>query len=254
MTAAVPARHALLVNPNSSAATTALMLDAARPHLPPGWTLRGTQAATGPAMITDAPALHAAADEVVRLAAAATDADAILVAAFGDPAVARLRAMLRIPVMGIGEAAMREAAAGNARWGIATTTPDLVAGIEALVRSLHLGGRFTGIRVTPGHPLALAADPARQAAALADAAAASMDRDGAERVVIGGGPLSASATVLRERFGPRVVAPVPAAARWLARALESGTGSRNTVGTGSRDAVETHGGGSHGHAGNGRNA
>ena len=213
------ARTVLLLNPNSSAATTALMLDAAAPHLPPGLLLRGTQAAHGPGMIVDAAALAASAVEVVRIGTAARGVAAVVVAAFGDPGVARLRALLDIPVIGIGEAALREAAAAG-RFGIATTTPGLLASIEAMVRALGLEPGFTGVRMAEGDPLALAADPARQAAALAEAAEACLHQDGAAAVVIGGGPLSGAAAALQGRFGPRLVAPVPAAMRQVARTLE----------------------------------
>jgi Asp/Glu/hydantoin racemase len=154
--------------------------------------------------------------EVVRIGTAeASNADAIIVAAFGDPGVRRLRAMLSIPVIGIGAAAMREAAAGGRRFGIATTTPRLVRSIEACVRGLGLDGMFTGVRVPGGDPLTLAADPAAQEAALAAAATACIEVDGADSVIIGGGPLSETAARLRRRFGIAIVEPVPAAIRWV---------------------------------------
>ena len=191
-----------------------MMLTVARPLLVPGVTLRGLGAATGAAMIVDEAALVAGAAEVVRIGLAeAANADAIVVAAFGDPGVAALRVALGIPVIGIGEAAMREAAAGGRRFGIATTTPLLVRSIEAHVRGLGLGGTFTGVRVPVGDPLTLAANPAEQEAALAAAARACIDVDGAEAVIVGGGPLSEAAARLQRWFGDAIVEPVPAAMR-----------------------------------------
>ena len=145
--------------------------------------------------------------------AEAADADAIVVAAVADPGAQRLRALLSIPIIGIGEAAMREAAAGGRRFGIATTTPRLVRSIEACVRGLGLSAAFTGVRVPAGDPLTLAGDPAAQEDALAAAATACIEMDGAEAVIIGGGPLSATAARLRRRFGLAIVEPVPAAMR-----------------------------------------
>ena len=43
-----------------------------------------------------------------------------------------------------------------------------------------------------------------------------LERDGARVVVIGGGPLSGAAARLGRQFGPRIIAPVPAAMRGLA--------------------------------------
>lgn len=210
-------RTILLINPNTSPATTALMLAAATPHLPPGLTLRGVQASHGPAMITDAAALTASAKEVIRLGTEAHDVAAIIVAAFGDPGAAQLRATLPIPVIGIGESALREAAAIG-RFGIATTTPGLADPIRAMVDRLGLTPTFTGLRIPKDDPLTVAANPARQTEALAEAVEACL-ADGAATVVIGGGPLSGAATELHARFGTRVIAPLPAAMRTLSYVL-----------------------------------
>ena len=204
----------LLINPNTSARTTEMMLAAALPLLPDGMTMRGVQAAASAAMILDEDALEAASREVARIGMLEAErADAIIAAAFGNPGAAQLREQLAIPVVGIGEAAIRGAAVGGRRFGIATTTPRLVRAIEASVRSLGLEGCFTGIRVPGADPLILAASPAEQDAALALAATQCIELDGAEAVVIGGGPLSATATRLRGRFQTEIVEPVPAAMR-----------------------------------------
>ncbi len=212
----------LLINPNSSARTTEMMLAVARPLLPADMLLRGATAATGPAMILDEAALAASAEEVVRIALAeAARADAIIVSAFGNPGAARLRELLPVPVVGIGEAAILEAAADGARFGIATTTPDLVRAIEACIRDLGLQEQFSGIRLSDAHPLSLAADPEAQDEALATAATACIEQDGAQAVVIGGGPLSDTAARLRRRFPTPIVEPVPAAVRMLLREIAS---------------------------------
>lgn len=213
----------LLINPNTSTRSTEMMLAVARPLLPPGITLRGATAARGPAMIVDEPALAAAAAEVVRIGRAeAAQVDAIVVSAFGNPGAAELREAVPVPVVGIGEAAVRAAAAHGARFGIATTTPGLVRSIETGVRDLGLGDRFSGVRVPEGDPLALADDPPLQDQALAEAAIACFEQDGAQTVVIGGGPLSDAAARLRARFRDRIVEPVPAAIRLLLDQLTHG--------------------------------
>ncbi len=213
----------LLINPNTSARSTEMMLSVARPLLPPGIILRSMTAATGPAMILDEAALAGSAEEVVRIGVAeAAQVDAIIVSAFGNPGAERLRTLLPIPVIGIGEAAILEAAADGSRFGIATTTPDLVRAIEACIRDLGLQGQFSGVRVPDADPLALAADPEAQEEALAAAAIACIEQDGARTVVIGGGPLSDTAARLRRRFPTSIVEPVPAAVRLLLERIASG--------------------------------
>ena len=206
----------LLINPNTSERSTEMMLAVARPLLPQGVTIRGISASRGDPMILDDAALEGAAEEVVRIGMVHADAlEAIIVAAFGNPGASELRALLSVPVIGIGEAAVQEAAAGGRRFGIATTTPGLVRSIEDGVRRLGLNGAFTGVRVPDDNPIRLAANPADQDDALAEAAAQCIDLDGAEAVVIGGGPLSDTAARLRRRFQAAIIEPVPAAVRCL---------------------------------------
>ena len=210
----------LLINPNTSARSTDMMVSVAQPLLPAGVSIVGTSATRGPAMILDEDTLADAAAEVVRIGTErAKDCAAIIVAAFGNPGASRLREILAIPVVGIGEAAIRDAACGGRRFGIVTTTPNLVRSIQAAVRDLGLAGSYTGVRVPAGDPLAFAANPTAQDAALAEAASACIEIDGAEAVVIGGGPLSDTAARLRTRFTNAIVEPVPAAIQALMRQL-----------------------------------
>jgi allantoin racemase len=212
----------LLLNPNTSARSLTMMLAVASPLLPSGIAIKGVSATHGATMIVNEAGLRASAAEVVRLGLeAAADVSAIVVAAFGDPGVASLRDRLDMPVIGIGEASIIEAAAGARRFGIATTTPALVGAIERFVEVLALGRWFTGVRVPEADPLVLAADAPRQEAALARAVADCFALDGADAVVVGGGPLSSAAQALRVRFGDRIIEPVPAAIRAVCRLLRT---------------------------------
>lgn len=213
----------LLINPNTSRQTTELMARQARACLPAGMLLLTATAQRGDAMITDEAGLRLAEQEVLRLglefahSAGAAPARAIIVAAFGNPGLDALRAALPpgVAACGIGEAAMRAAATaadqGPRRFGIATTTPGLEASIAASVNALGLMPQFTGTRIAPGEPLALAADPALQCERLALAVAQCIEQDGAQAVVIGGGPLSEAALWLAPRFAQPVLSPVVAA-------------------------------------------
>ncbi|MEV6331240.1 aspartate/glutamate racemase family protein [Streptomyces sp. NPDC051909] len=260
----------VLVNPNTSAATTRMMTGIARRALAgTGLRVRGVTAAAGPPMLTDPAALRAAAPHVVAAAhqaVAGGDCAALIVAAFGDPGVPELRAMpgpvpvpapgqllvpvpvpgpvpasasgpvpvpvpgpapgpvsvpvpTPVPVVGIGEAALAEAAAGGRRFGIATTTPRLAGSLDAQVARLGLSSSYTGARFTTGAPELLAARPESLLVALETAVRACVVRDGAEAVVIGGGPLGEAADALQSRLAVPVVAPIPAACRRIADAL-----------------------------------
>ncbi|MEX0167573.1 aspartate/glutamate racemase family protein [Streptomyces sp. LMG1-1-1.1] len=220
----------VLINPNTSTATTATMTTIARrtlAHLlgadgPGARTLavRGVTVSRGPGMLTDPEALRAAAPEVLAAGLRAVgdgDCAALLVAAFGDPGLEELRAATGLPVVGLGEAALAEAAAGGTPFGIATTTPLLADAITARVTALGLADRYTGLRLTAGAPERLSADPALLLDRLERAVRACVERDGARAVVIGGGPLGEAAEELRARCAIPVVAPIPAAIRAITR-------------------------------------
>ena len=203
----------LLINPNTSAATTAVMVGIARGAAPAGVMITGATVAAGVPLITDEDALAAAADAVAAWAATldATGWDGVIVAAFGDPGLAALRQLLPVPVTGIGEAGMAEAAEGGRRFAVATTTPLLAAAIGRAAAGY--GPLFRGVRLTPGDPAALTSDPAALLRALERCCADAVELDGAEAVVIGGGPLAAAARTIALRLAVPVIEPVPAAVR-----------------------------------------
>ena len=218
-------KQVLLINPNTSGETTAMMVAIARTCVPDDVAVIGATATRGPAMITTAAALAAAADEVVEIGIReGGGASGIIVGAFGDPGLAALKRIVSIPAVGICEAAMIEAAAGGRRFGVATVTPDLAEPITERARDLGLAHLFTGIRLTPGDPVALASDPVRLQQCLAEAVATCFDDDRAEAVIIGGGPLGQAATALAQSFRQPVIAPIPSAVRRLLTVLEKPSG------------------------------
>ncbi|MGJ4949035.1 aspartate/glutamate racemase family protein [Bradyrhizobium sp. HKCCYLS20291] len=211
----------LLINPNSSAETTAMMVSIAAACCAGRAEVVGATATRAPAMITDGAALAASAAEVIEVGRAhLAHCDGIIVAAFGDPGAAELRRACPLPVVGIGEASMREAGAGGRRFGVATVTPALVSSIADAADRLGLSAQFTGTRLTPGDPTVLAADPARLATALAEAVRGCI-ADGADAVIIGGGPLAQAADQLQPQFAVPIIKPIAAAVSQLLQLLSA---------------------------------
>jgi Asp/Glu/hydantoin racemase len=202
----------LLINPNSNVATTTMMVAIAKAAATASFEILGATATRAPQMIVSADALDAAAPEVGEIARAHQEScDGIIVSAFGDPGLAGIKAAMRLPAVGIGESAMLAAAENGRRFGVATTTPLLKAKIDALPNALGLQARYTGTRFAEGDPQELMRDPARLRAALAGAVEACIARDGAEAVIIGGGPLGEAARELQPMFTVPVIAPIPSA-------------------------------------------
>jgi Asp/Glu/hydantoin racemase len=182
----------------------------------PAISVTGITATRSPPMILTAEQLAAAADEVIEIGVReAQNYSGIVISAFGDPGIVRLLQNVGIPVVGICEGAMIEASAGNRRFGVATVTPDLAIPIAGRAHDLNLDHLYTGIRLTPGDPFALTQDPERLRDSLAIAVSECLEKDSAEAVIIGGGPLGQAAIELAPMFREPVIAPIPAAMRRL---------------------------------------
>jgi allantoin racemase len=209
-------KNVLLINPNTSRATTAMMVRIAQASSTRDLAVTGATATRGPAMIVTAEQLAAAAFEVIEIGIRqARKVSGIVVGAFGDPGLEPLRSSVAVPVVGLCEASMLEAAAGGRRFGVATVTPELAAPIQDRVRDLNLLHLYTGIRLTLGDPIALAADAARLEDGLRRVVAECFEIDHAEAVIIGGGPLGQAAIALARSFSRPIIAPIPAAMRRL---------------------------------------
>ncbi|WP_311220894.1 MULTISPECIES: aspartate/glutamate racemase family protein [unclassified Acidovorax] len=220
----------LLINPNTSEATTRMMADIVRAHLHVDVVVRGVTARTGVPMIVNHAELVDSAHQVRTCwAEAGSGWDGVIVACFGDPGVAWLRQQTDAPVTGIGEAAMRDAADAGRRFGVATTTPGLAADIAACALRLGLAESYSGVRATAQEPHQLVAQPAELQAALAQAVAACIDQDGAQAVVIGGGPLGQAALALAPLFSQALVSPLVSAAHWMQQQLAGAQLHRETI-------------------------
>ncbi|WP_208544836.1 aspartate/glutamate racemase family protein [Rathayibacter festucae] len=217
-------RTVVVVNPNTSVATTRLLVAVARDAVR-GEDVRvvGETVAQGPSIITTPSALSAAAVHVVTAARRAVllhAPDAIVVAAFGDPGAAEAAEATGLPVVGIGAAAVRAASAGGRRFAIATTTGRLEPVLRALVADAGSLDAYAGCFLTAS-PAEELEDPDRLHGELR-AAVLQAQAAGAEAVIIGGGPLSAAAERLAAEFAGvlPIVEPIRAA---VAEALAATT-------------------------------
>src|ERR1041385_2453978 len=131
-----------------------MMVEIARANSPRDLSVIGVTAQRAPRMIVTPEQLADAAAEVIQIGSReAAKVSGIIIGAFGDPGLQALRKEVSIPVVGLCEASMLEAAAGGHRFGVATVTPDLAASIESRAHDLGLGRLYTGIRLTHGDPV-----------------------------------------------------------------------------------------------------
>ena len=216
----------VLINPNSNTEATKSMADLARLETKGVARVVERTNRNAPALLTTPQDMIDATPGVVAIgveAAKDNETAAIIVSAFSDPGLEELREQVDIPVFGIGEEVFYEAARGNRKFGIVTVTPDekLIDSFRQKAQSLGYEDLYRGVRVTPGDPKELVKSPEKLDAALARAVEESVEKDSAKAVIMGGGPLSASALRLQSQFDVPLVVAVNAAARSAVKAIQS---------------------------------
>ena len=186
----------LILNPNTSAAVTTRLLGHAQAHLASRAlarpvTLLATTAQLGASYIASeasyAIAGHAALDAWARFARSGGQADALLLGCFGDPGVAALREVTGLPVIGLAEAALRQAVR-HGRVAVVTGGLAWVPMLQRLARSLGLGQVLVGVHAVAPSGAELAANPAAALALLAQACRSAAR--GADALILGGAGLA----------------------------------------------------------------
>lgn len=197
--------HLLLINPNISASVSALIEAEAQRSASPGTTVEVLTAPFGVAYIeTRFEALIGAYAAAQLAAEHHARADAVVVAAFGDPGLAGLREALPCPVTGLSEAALMSACLLGQRFSIVAISSRIRAWYRETVAYNGLSSRLASIRGLD-EPLAdigtVQADQGERLVALAERC---VREDGADVIVLAGAPLAGLARTL----GPRLPVPV----------------------------------------------
>jgi Asp/Glu/hydantoin racemase len=209
----------LVVNSNTTDAVTDRIAAAARAVASPGTSVEAVSAPFGlPLIVTRADWLVAGPATLAALAARRGTYDAAVIACFGDPGLDAAKELLDVPVLGISEAAFHAAAMLGRRFGVVSFTAALRPMFEDCLAHHGMAARCAGFRMGPP----FAGDPGRVAEERLDLLAAlcaeSVEQDGAEAVILAGGPLAGLAPVLQPRVAVPLVDGTQAAVR-LAEAL-----------------------------------
>lgn len=204
----------LLLNPNTSADVTELMLATARPAASPGTELIGATAPRGvPYIANEAEALIGGAVALELIAEHAGEVDAAIIAAFGDPGLAGARELFDLPVVGLAEAAMLTACMLGRRFAIVTFARALLPWYRNCVEAHGLASRCAAIRALEGGFGALTVVGHEKEAALVELARRTVEEDGADVLIFAGAPLSGLAGRVAERVTAPIVDQVAAAVR-----------------------------------------
>lgn len=116
--------------------------------------------------------------------------DAVLLACFGDPGLFALREIASVPVIGLAEASMNEAAKSAARFSIVTGGPRWAPMLYRLAEALGFAESLVSVRTLALTGVQIAADPDAAIQQLADECRKAAEVDGAEAVILGGAGLA----------------------------------------------------------------
>jgi Asp/Glu/hydantoin racemase len=202
-----------LINANTTQAVTELIEKHSRAALGDGVEIRAVTAAFGAAYISSeaayAVAGHAALDCLERHAAGC---DAVLIACFGDPGLHALREASVVPVIGMAEACMREAASAG-RFSIVTGGAAWAPILRRLAFSLQLNELLASVRTLPADALEISRHPQKFSALLLSEIEKAKSEDGAKTVIIGGAALAGVAAKLSGAAGVPLIDSVECGAR-----------------------------------------
>lgn len=205
----------LIINPNTSQQVTQMLHGHLRDRLPQDWSLDCCTARFGGAYISSETGYAIAAHAVLDAwAAAGEGAGRIFIGCFGDPGLEALREASGLPVIGLAEAAMLEAAA-KGRFAIVTGGERWRAILQRRAQAAGVAERLAGIHILQETGAELLADPVRALALLDAASREVVGSTGAEVVLIGGAALAGMGEALAACLPFPVIDNVSAAARAL---------------------------------------
>ncbi len=197
----------LVLNANATQAITDIVAAEARRAARPDTEIVAVTSRAGPPFIASRADNEAAVAPALAEAQRHADCDAVLIAASSDPGLATLRAALRVPVVGMTEAAAYTACMLGGRFGMLVFGSANLPIYREVIERYGLGGRLMGVELLELPPLAdfIAAGGTSTAldAPIAAAAQRLVDQ-GADAVLL---PSAALAPVAR-RVQPQLPVPI----------------------------------------------
>jgi allantoin racemase len=205
----------LIVNPNTTAAMTEKIGQAARAAAAAGTEIVAVNPPDGPVSIEG---YYDEAFSVPGLLAEIAKGEALgvaahIIACFDDTGLEAARSLALAPVIGIGEAAFHLASMLAHRFGVVTTLSRSIAAIETNLTKYGLAARCAKVRACEVPVLSLD-DPASNASAQisAEIERAKLE-DGAEAIVLGCAGMADLAARLTEAHGVPVIDGVASAVK-----------------------------------------
>lgn len=209
-----------VINPNTTAAMTTAIGEAARRIAAPGSEIVAIQPASGPVSIEshfdEAISAVGVVEEILRGEREGTDA--YVIGCFGDPGLMAARELTRAPVIGIAEAAFHMATLISTRFSIVTTLERTGIIAEHLLDNYGFRHHCRRVRAAEIPVLDLEENGEAALGRIIDECRRARDEDGVGAIVLGCGGMAKLTGEIGEAVGLPVVEGVTAAVK-LAEAL-----------------------------------
>ncbi|GAB3439262.1 aspartate/glutamate racemase family protein [Phycicoccus ginsengisoli] len=200
-----------VVNPNTTESMTNLIEAEARRVAAPGTVVTGRTPAMGPESIESHYDEALAVPGLLQVVREDTEADAFVLACFGDPGLDAAREAASRPVIGIAEAAMKTASLLGRSFSVVTTLSRTVGRAWDLTRVYGLERQCAGVHACDIPVLELDEDRDRTYAVILSFAKTAMAQDGSDAVVLGCAGMAGLPELLTAELGVPVVDGVAAA-------------------------------------------
>lgn len=203
-----------VINPNTTASMTATIADAARRVAHAETEILAITSSMGPVSIEGYyDEVFAVPGLLVEIAKAEREgADAIVIACFDDTGLDAARALARIPVIGICEAALSATSFIAQRFSVVTTMERSRLPVEHLVHRYGMGSRCK-VRAADVPVLSLEDPNSNARDRLRSEISAALKYDRAEAIVLGCAGMADLTAALRQEFGVPVIDGVAAAVK-----------------------------------------
>ncbi|MCC5993121.1 MAG: aspartate/glutamate racemase family protein [Rhodobacteraceae bacterium] len=211
----------LIINPNSSASVTARINAAAQAACQPGEAITTIRATDAPDLIVTPEDAQAAERAVTQtLSAWRQPVDGVILASFGDTGLDAVRALTRVPVVGIAQSAYAMASVLGPRMSIVSFAPTMAEALRKTALGYGHGNRVAAMHMVEGaswdDPGEIQHQLAPQLLALCRKSAR---EDQVNSIVLGGGPLAGLAARLQSQVNVPLIDGTTAAIATLRVAL-----------------------------------
>ncbi len=210
-----------LINPNTTGTMTETMVKAAREVAAPGTRIDAATALSGPVSIEGHYDEAISVIGLIDQMRADPDADAYVIACFGDPGLLAARELTAAPVLGIAEAAMHAATFLSTSFSVVTTLERTRVISEALLRNYGMEGACRRVRATDIPVLELEESGDRVNEIIFAECQRAIEEDRCGAIVLGCAGMAGLVDYLRARLPVPVIDGVVAAVKF-AEALVGG--------------------------------